>query len=59
MLPPELINQAAHETKLTSDQKKLAGIVKYFRTGDCRRQAIEEYFGFHDEPACGNCDVCG
>ena len=58
-LPPELTDEAAHQEKLTADQKKLLGIVRYFRTESCRRQAIEEYFGFTDEPACGNCDLCG
>ncbi|MDC7225411.1 MAG: helicase-related protein [Spirochaetales bacterium] len=57
-LPPELLDQSEHEAKLMSDQKKLAGIVQYFRTGKCRRHAIEEYFGFIDEPSCGNCDNC-
>ena len=57
-LPSVLLDQEKHETKLIEDQKKLLGIVQYFRASSCRRQAIETYFGFPDEPACGNCDVC-
>jgi len=58
ILPEELLNQERFEQKLRKDQKKLLGIVQYFRNESCRRQAIEEYFGFHDEPECGNCDIC-
>ena len=57
-LPEELTNKTEFEEKLLNDQKKLLGIVQYFRTESCRRQAIEEYFGFSDEPECDNCDVC-
>ena len=57
-LPDELLNEAAFEEKLLSDQKKLLGIVEYFRSTSCRRKSIEQYFGFSDEPACGNCDIC-
>ena len=57
-LPFELTDKSAFEEKLQGDQKKLLGIVQYFRADTCRRQSIEEYFGFSDEPECGNCDIC-
>ncbi len=57
-LPEEITGKEQHEQKLLSDQKKLLGIVQYFRSEACRRQAIESYFGFDDEQPCGNCDVC-
>ena len=57
-LPPELTDEAASTEKLQSAQKKLLGIVQYFRAETCRRRAIEAYFGFSDEPECGNCDSC-
>ena len=57
-LPRELLNREEYEAKLQGDQKKLLGIVQYFRSETCRRQAIESYFGFSDEPECGNCDIC-
>ena len=58
VLPQQLTDRAAFEEKLLNDQKKLLGIIQYFRSENCRRQAIEEYFGFNDEPECGNCDAC-
>lgn len=57
-LPLDLLDVDKHEQKLQEDQKKLLGIVHYFRNSTCRRRTIEEYFGFPDEPACGNCDIC-
>ncbi|MDC7126862.1 MAG: ATP-dependent DNA helicase [Spirochaetales bacterium] len=58
-LPKEIIDEKKYEEKLLASQKKLLGIVQYFRTENCRRQAIESYFGFSGEPECQNCDVCG
>lgn len=57
-LPENLADEKAYEGKLMSDQKKLLAIVQYFRSEDCRRGKIESYFGFEDEPLCGNCDNC-
>lgn len=58
-LPDSLVDQGRHDEKILADRKKLLAVVNYFKTEECRRQYIEEYFGFKDEPACGNCDVCG
>ncbi|MBI9108706.1 MAG: RecQ family zinc-binding domain-containing protein [Spirochaetales bacterium] len=58
-LPKQLLDKDEWEQKLLGDQKKLLVIVQYFRNDSCRRQAIEEYFGFKDEITCGNCDLCG
>ena len=57
-LPSNLIDQEMHDNKILSDRKKLLSVVNYFKTDNCRRQYIEEYFGFHNEPECGNCDIC-
>ncbi|MBI9099081.1 MAG: ATP-dependent DNA helicase RecQ [Spirochaetaceae bacterium] len=57
-LPEKLLDLQLYGEKLMSDQKKLLAIVEYFRTEKCRRQEIESYFGFNDEPDCHNCDNC-
>lgn len=57
-LPPALLDQKQHEAKLQKDQKKLLSIVNYFRENQCRKKSLEHYFGFTNEPDCGNCDNC-
>ena len=55
-LPHELNDEKYLKDKLLNDNKKLLSVVNYFRTPECRRVFISEYFGFNDEPVCGNCD---
>lgn len=57
-LPDELSDEQRLGSKLMSDNKKLLSVVNYFKTKSCRRIYISEYFGFHDEKPCGNCDEC-
>ncbi|MEO6046458.1 MAG: RecQ family zinc-binding domain-containing protein [Candidatus Kapaibacterium sp.] len=57
-LPDELLDDEALEAKRLNDNRKLLSLVQYFRGEECRRLFINEYFGFHDEPPCGNCDRC-
>ena len=57
-LPDWLQDDEHLEAKLKRDNMKLLSMVQYFRGEGCRRVFINEYFGFHDEPACGNCDRC-
>jgi ATP-dependent DNA helicase RecQ len=57
-LPDDLLDQAKHDAKILSDRKKLLAVVNYVRTEQCRRIALEEYFGFFDSEECGNCDLC-
>ncbi len=56
--PAELEDEEMLQEKLMSDNKKLLSMVNYFKTNECRRVYISEYFGFHDEKPCGNCDNC-
>ncbi|HSD63766.1 MAG TPA: RecQ family zinc-binding domain-containing protein, partial [Ignavibacteriaceae bacterium] len=56
--PPELEDEGRLKQKLTNDNKKLLAMVNYFKTKECRRVYISEYFGFYDEKPCGNCDNC-
>lgn len=58
ILPPALLAEKKHKEKLMNDQKKLLGIVQYFRAEQCRRVELEKYFGFFDQENCGNCDLC-
>jgi ATP-dependent DNA helicase RecQ len=57
-LPPELEDSSYLKEKLMNDNKKLLSMVNYFKEEDCRRVYISEYFGFHDEKPCHNCDRC-
>src|SRR5690606_22066357 len=57
-LPNELTNQKHRSEKLLNDNKKLLSMVQYFRNEYCRRIFISEYFGFHGEKPCLNCDNC-
>ncbi len=57
-LPPELEDETRLKNKLLSDNKKLLSVVNYFKTEECRRVYISDYFGFKDEQPCRNCDNC-
>ncbi|HZW39360.1 MAG TPA: ATP-dependent DNA helicase RecQ [Ignavibacteriaceae bacterium] len=57
-LPEQLTDEEFLKDKLMNNNKKLLSVVNYFRTEKCRRVFISEYFGFHDEKDCNNCDVC-
>jgi ATP-dependent DNA helicase RecQ len=57
-LPDALQDEERLADKLMNDNKKLLSMVNYFRGSGCRRVFISEYFGFHDERPCGNCDRC-
>ena len=57
-LPKNLIDSKNYENKIMNDRKQLLSIVNYFKNSECRRIAIESYFGFTDEESCGNCDNC-
>lgn len=57
-LPDELQDEAYLNDKLMRDNRKLLSMVQYFRTDDCRRRFVSDYFGFPGREACGNCDRC-
>ena len=57
-LPQQLTDSVYYENKILNDRKKLLAIVNYFKNNECRRSVIERYFGFTNEPDCGNCDNC-
>jgi ATP-dependent DNA helicase RecQ len=57
-LPEILQNDDFLKEKLLNDNKKLLSVVNYFRTENCRRVFISDYFGFPGEKPCGNCDNC-
>ena len=57
-LHPNLENDKRLENKLMNDNKKLLSMVNYFKEQTCRRVYISDYFGFHGEKPCGNCDCC-
>jgi len=57
-LPFYLYDDDHLKNKLMIDNKKLLAMVKYFRSENCRRVYISEYFGFLGELDCRNCDVC-
>ncbi len=57
-LPDDLQDEDLLGEKLAQAHRKLLSVVQYFRGEGCRRVFIAGYFGFHDEPRCGNCDLC-
>jgi len=57
-LPSELEDEERLKNKLLSDNKKLLSVVNYFKSEECRRIYISDYFGFKDEKLCHNCDNC-
>jgi ATP-dependent DNA helicase RecQ len=57
-LPPQLEDENRLKEKLMNDNKKLLSVVNYFKSPECRRVFISDYFGFPGEKPCGNCDVC-
>ncbi len=58
-LTHELHDEKYLKEKLMNDNKKLLSVVNYFKSIECRRVYISDYFGFPGEPPCGNCDACG
>jgi ATP-dependent DNA helicase RecQ len=56
--PVELEDEERLTNKLKNDNQKLLSVINYFKTTECRRVYISEYFGFNDEKPCGNCDNC-
>src|SRR5664280_38702 len=57
-LPEQLQNEDFLKEKLLNDNKKLLSMVNYFRSTECRRVFISDYFGFPGEKPCNNCDNC-
>lgn len=57
-LPEELTDEDYLKEKLMNGNKKLLSVVNYFRSEECRRVYISDYFGFPGEKPCGNCDIC-
>ena len=57
-LPEQLQDDIFMKEKLLNDNKKLLSMVNYFRSNECRRVFISDYFGFPGEQPCGNCDNC-
>ncbi len=54
-----LLDPAAHQARVHHEQKRLAELLRYFRTENpCRRMHLNRYFGFPETPPCGNCDLC-
>jgi len=39
-------------------QKKLMGVVQWFRSEECRKVGIYSYFGWPNQQPCGFCDRC-
>jgi ATP-dependent DNA helicase RecQ len=57
-LPEVLKDEQLMKEKLLNDNKKLLSMVNYFRSTECRRVFISDYFGFPGEKPCQNCDNC-
>lgn len=57
--PALVLSLANYDTKKSYDQSKLAMMLQYAETRDCRRKFILNYFGEeYYAPTCGQCDNC-
>lgn len=56
-LPEQLLSEKYHEEKLLNDRKKLAAMLQYAKTEECRSAFIHRYFET-DGYECGTCDNC-
>src|SRR6185436_19035630 len=56
----EQIDKAAgvFEARRISDRRRLASLLGYMNTQNCRVQMLREYFGEGPGPKCGLCDSC-
>ncbi|MBI2551134.1 DNA helicase RecQ [Candidatus Uhrbacteria bacterium] len=53
------IDQIQDEQERDLARKKLAQMIDYCETSNCRRQYLLQYFGESwDAPSCGSCDAC-
>ena len=49
----------AYETRLEDDRERIAAVMRYAQSTECRATMIARYFGEDvDEERCGNCDNC-
>jgi len=57
--PDLVLNLANYATKKAYDQSKLAMMLQYAESSDCRRRFILNYFGEdYERESCGACDNC-
>jgi superfamily II DNA helicase RecQ len=52
------LNANAWKERKLGLQKKLMGIVQWFRSENCRKVEIYKYFGWDESEPCGFCDRC-
>lgn len=51
------ISTASYENRLTAYKMRIAQVIEYLNTTDCRQEFISNYFGMESKP-CGECDNC-
>lgn len=57
--PDLVLNLTNYTTKKAYDQSKLAMMLQYAESSDCRRRFVLNYFGEdYERPNCGACDSC-
>jgi ATP-dependent DNA helicase RecQ len=57
-LDPEELRDDLWKARKLQLQKKLAALVQWFRSEECRKVGIYRYFGWPMEVPCGFCDRC-
>ena len=57
-LHDNLVDTNAYDAKILHNRKQLLAMVNNVRDEKCRRNTIQEYFGFPGPGECGNCDHC-
>jgi ATP-dependent DNA helicase RecQ len=57
-LNPDDLNEDLWKARKMQLQKKLLGMVQWFRATECRKVGIYRYFGWANDAPCGFCDRC-
>lgn len=53
------LSPSAYRIRREAAAKRLDAVEEYVRSGSrCRSQILLSYFGEHDAPRCGRCDIC-
>ncbi|MCP4129603.1 MAG: ATP-dependent DNA helicase RecQ [bacterium] len=57
-IPEEIISDEYIISKMRHDRERLADMLRYAKSTDCRRDFIHNYFDMSLPETCGNCDRC-
>lgn len=60
--PEDYLDIKLFDERIKAQKRKLLEMVTFAKLepgeGRCRMRTVHAYFGFHEEPPCGKCDLC-